>query len=82
MYFVIFLGILEFFFIMLEGLKLVFELRFELELLELFDFDDDKLFEFLLLDFLYLCLCLVFKCLCFGFLDEFFILMFVLFFVF
>lgn len=46
MYFVIFLGILEFFFIMLEGLKLVFELRFELELLELFDFDDDKVFEF------------------------------------
>lgn len=39
-------------------------------------------FVFLLLDFLYLCLCLVFKCLCFGFLDEFFILMFVLFLVF
>lgn len=61
MYFVIFLGTLEPFSIMLEGSKLVSESRPELESLELFDSDDDKLSELSSLDSLYLRLRLVLK---------------------
>uniref|UniRef100_A0A8W8IWD1 Uncharacterized protein n=1 Tax=Magallana gigas TaxID=29159 RepID=A0A8W8IWD1_MAGGI len=54
-------GTLEPFSIMLEGSKLVSESRPELESLELFDSDDDKLSELSSLDSLYLRLRLVLK---------------------